>query len=123
MEVTELTGDLGVELANPMEDEQAVRLVALLEAMADLNRIRILTALGTACVPVGQIVSAVKLPQPLVSHHLRILRDRGVVRGEKRGVFVFYCVASERVKKFIDAAILAVDPGDLAATAGNRGLV
>ena len=30
------------------------------------------------------------LPQPLVSHHLRILRDRGLARSQRRGAFVFY---------------------------------
>ena len=30
------------------------------------------------------------LPQPLVSHHLRILRDAGIARPERRGAYVYY---------------------------------
>ena len=96
-------------LAEPMDLKAAARLVALLEAMADVNRLRILTALGTACVPVGAIVEAVGLSQSLVSHHLRVLRDRGLVRGERRGAFVFYCVTSEEVRGAIDAAVSAME--------------
>ncbi len=62
---------------------------------ADPTRLRILTALETVCVPVGAIVAATGLPQPTVSHHLRILRDRGLVVADRRGQQVFYCLADD----------------------------
>ncbi|GAC1611316.1 MAG: hypothetical protein NVS3B26_23390 [Mycobacteriales bacterium] len=60
--------------------------------------------LGTACVPVGVIAVATGLRQPAVSHHVRVLRDRGVVRPERRGAFVYYCAASRALRPAIKAA-------------------
>ncbi len=42
-------------------------------------------------------------PQPLVSHHLKVLRDRGIVRAERRGPFNYYCLAGEAVWKTVEA--------------------
>ena len=53
-------------------------------------RLRILQALTADCRSVSDTVAQVDLPQPLVSHHLRILRDRGFARAERRGSFPFY---------------------------------
>jgi DNA-binding transcriptional ArsR family regulator len=36
------------------------------------------------------LVQETGLRQPLVSHHLRILRDSGIAKGERRGTFVYY---------------------------------
>ena len=92
------------ELAPPMERTEAAALAEMLQALGDPTRLRILSILDTACVPVGAIVAATGLRQPTVSHHLRVLRDRGLVRAEGRGAFVYYCAASDAVRPVIDAA-------------------
>ncbi|MHB8718672.1 MAG: ArsR/SmtB family transcription factor [Candidatus Dormibacteria bacterium] len=97
---TAITG----ELASPIDQAEAARLAELLQALGDPTRLRILSALDTACVPVGAIVAATGLRQPTVSHHLRVLRDRGLVRAERRGVFVDYCAASDALRPALDAA-------------------
>lgn len=96
-------------LAPPMERPEAAALAELLQALGDPSRLRILSALDTACVPVGAIAAATGLRQPAVSHHLRVLRDRGLVRAERRGVFVDYCAASDALRPALDAtrALLA----------------
>ncbi|MHB1787637.1 MAG: ArsR/SmtB family transcription factor [Acidimicrobiales bacterium] len=97
-------------LAPPMERAEAAGLAELLKALGDPTRLRILSVLDTACVPVGSIVAATGLRQPAVSHHLRILRDRGVVRAERRGTYVYYCAASDALRPALDAArALAAD--------------
>ncbi|GAC1610991.1 MAG: hypothetical protein NVS3B26_21020 [Mycobacteriales bacterium] len=60
--------------------------------------------LHTACVPVGVIAAAAGLRQPAVSHHLRVPRDRGVVRPERRGAFIYYCAAIPALRPAIEAA-------------------
>lgn len=92
------------QLAPPMESSQAACLAELLQALRDPTRLRILSVLDTACVPVGAIVAATGLRQPAVSHHLRVLRDRGLVRAERRGAYVYYCAASEALGSAIEAA-------------------
>ena len=81
--------------ARPLDEPGAQQFAQLLAALADPTRLRILTALETVCVPVGAIVASTGLPQPTVSHHLRILRDRGLVVADRRGQQVFYCLADD----------------------------
>jgi ArsR family transcriptional regulator len=97
------------EAAMPIETGEAAGLAELLQALGDPTRLRILSALDTSCVPVGSIVAATGLRQPSVSHHLRVLRDRGIVRAERRGAYVFYCAASDRLRPAIDAARALLD--------------
>ena len=63
----------------------AVLLGPVFKALAEPNRLRILCALGTECRPVTDIIHATALPQTNVSFHLRILREAGLVRAERRG--------------------------------------
>jgi DNA-binding transcriptional ArsR family regulator len=99
-----MTTALTEQLAPPMEHGDATRLAELLQALGDPTRLQILSALDMACVPVGAIVAATGLRQPTVSHHLRVLRDRGLVRAERRGAYIYYCAASEALRPAIDAA-------------------
>lgn len=90
--------------ASPALDVAAAdRLARYLQALGDPTRLRILFALELVCVPVGAIAAATGLAQPTVSHHLRILRDRGLVRGERRGTQVFYCLEDESVMDAVRA--------------------
>ena len=70
----------------------AVLLGPVFKALAEPNRLRILCALGTECRPVTDIIHATALPQTNVSFHLRILREAGLVRAERRGAFIYYCL-------------------------------
>lgn len=87
----------------PIPLPEARALAELLQTLGDPTRLRILTALETVCVPVTAIVEATGLRQPAVSHHLRILRDRGLVIGERRGGFVYYCLATDGLRGALDA--------------------
>lgn len=60
------------------------------KALGNVPRLKILAALTIECESVSTIVERANLPQPLVSHNLRLLRDRGLVRAERRGVYVYY---------------------------------
>ncbi len=60
------------------------------KALANVPRLEILAALTSECESVSTIVQRTNLPQPLVSHNLRMLRDRGLVCPERRGGFIYY---------------------------------
>ena len=62
----------------------------LLQTLSDPNRLRIIGVLTPDCQSVSAIVKATGLPQPLVSHHLRVLREQGLARGDRRGAFIYY---------------------------------
>ncbi len=62
----------------------------LFKILSDPTRLRIIQALTLDCQSVSAIVNATQLSQPLVSHHLRMLRESGLTRAELRGGFTFY---------------------------------
>ena len=67
----------------------------LFRALGDTHRLTILAALDRAKheVCVCDFTEAVPLNQPTVSHHLRILREAGLITGERRGTWVYYRLA------------------------------
>jgi ArsR family transcriptional regulator len=73
----------------------------LLHGLSDPNRLRIIRELTMDCQSVSAIVDATGLPQPLVSHHLRVLRQRGLARPERRGAYTFYCLSDDSVAEAI----------------------
>lgn len=96
--------ELRVEAAaTPLSEPEATRLADRFRALADPTRLRIITALDTACIPVNAVVEATGLPQPTVSHHLGVLRDSGIVQGDRRGQRVYYCLVDPAVIGIVDA--------------------
>jgi len=104
---------IAVSMVQAMDREGASRLAELFQALGDPTRLRILSVLDSECMPVGAIAAATGLRQPAVSHHLRVLRDRGVVRAERRGAYVYHCVASGAVSAAIEATRALLDDGSV----------
>lgn len=71
--------------------------------LGEPNRLKILTCLGLECRPVSAIVAATGLTQTNVSFHLRALREAGLVKPEKNGSFVFYCLPDPELRDIIDS--------------------
>ncbi len=65
-------------------------LAAAFQTLGDPNRLKILAFIGDRVCSVSEIVEATGLSQPLVSHHLRILRERRLVDTRRQGPFVYY---------------------------------
>jgi len=74
----------------------------VLKILGEPNRLRILTSLGLECRPVTDIVKNTGLSQTNVSFHLRVLREAGLVRGERCGSFVYYCLPDSQLREIID---------------------
>jgi ArsR family transcriptional regulator len=77
-----------------MSMAQAERATADLEILAHPVRMQLLDVLarkeGTVCV--CDLEAAVPVKQPTVSHHLRLLREAGLVHSEKQGLYAYYRV-------------------------------
>lgn len=104
----------------PISSEQAVDLATVFKALADPVRLRILSALIAAD---GQIcacdfVAVAARSQPTVSHHLRVLREAGLIESERRGTWVWYAVVPARLADV--RRTLAVD--DNASLVGSTAL-
>lgn len=65
-------------------------LVKLFKALGDESRLRILLALSDRTYCVCDLAKCLGISQPTLSHHLKILRDAGLVNGEKEGQSI-YC--------------------------------
>ncbi|MGC2131328.1 MAG: metalloregulator ArsR/SmtB family transcription factor [Candidatus Aquilonibacter sp.] len=86
--------------------------VALLKAIADPYRLRILGTLARATdeVCVCDFTEDLPLNQPTVSHHLRILREARLVTCERRGTWVYYRLADDAPKRIEAATIGILEP-------------
>src|ERR671930_2493685 len=68
--------------------------IQLLAALADPTRLEILRELaGSNEVCACDFTSCCDVSQPTISHHLKVLRDAGIVTSERRGNWVFYRIA------------------------------
>ena len=85
----------------------------IFKALADPTRLRLLRLLsgqsivfcsggcdGETFLCVGALVEKLKVTQSAVSQHLRILRQVGLVRGERRGAFMHYSINPEGIDKY-----------------------
>jgi len=76
-------------------------LALLLRAVADKNRLRLVELLSRRELCVTAAAQELELSQPLVSQHLRVLRQAGLIRGERRGRRVHYRVDRERWEELL----------------------
>jgi DNA-binding transcriptional ArsR family regulator len=83
-----------------MERDAAERLAVTFKALADPTRVAIvnrLSSLSTVCV--CDLTAAFELSQPTISHHLRVLRDAGLVEAERRGTWAYYRLVPEAIDR------------------------
>lgn len=95
-----------VELA-PIEEQEALAVAANARALADPTRVRIVMMLaqhaGEVCV--CDITSAFNLDQSTISHHLRLLREAGIIDVVRHGVWAYYFLhagALQALRQFIE---------------------
>jgi len=62
--------------------------VKVFKALGDESRLRIIAALQGERTCVCKLASLLGMPQPTLSHHLKVLRDAGLVVGEKDGSLI-----------------------------------
>jgi ArsR family transcriptional regulator, arsenate/arsenite/antimonite-responsive transcriptional repressor len=85
-------------LADTLSSEDADDLATALKAIADPTRLRILSLIqsqpdGEACV--CQLTGPLGLSQGTVSHHMRVLRETGLVERDQRGSWAYFRVVPE----------------------------
>jgi ArsR family transcriptional regulator len=74
-----------------MSANEAERITGLLKALADPIRLRLMSIIAAseeACV--CDLTAPFAVSQPTISHHLKVLRDAGLVDSERRGTWVWY---------------------------------
>ena len=101
--------------------------IRLLSALADPTRLAIVRQLASeretcAC----DFTSCCDVGQPTVSHHLRVLREAGIVTSERRGQWIFYRLSPDTAdrltaiaRSMVSGGLITV--GDLRATRSVEG--
>jgi ArsR family transcriptional regulator, arsenate/arsenite/antimonite-responsive transcriptional repressor len=79
----------------PLGEADAGELARMFKALADPVRLRLLSLIashkgGEACV--CDLIGPFDVSQPTISHHLKVLREAGLVESERRGTWVYYWV-------------------------------
>lgn len=79
-------------VVSPLREDGLERTCVRLRALADPTRLRILRQLLASedAVCVCDISAGFDLGQPTISHHLRVLREAGLVRRSRRGTWMYY---------------------------------
>jgi len=75
---------------------EAAHLAARFRALADPTRVAIVNRLAQAAETcVCDLTAAFELSQPTISHHLKVLREAGLVESSRRGTWAYYRVVPE----------------------------
>src|SRR5262245_36082221 len=83
---------------SPLAVHERDQLAAQFKALADPTRVAIVNALsGADEVCVCNLTAAFELSQPTISHHLRILREAGLVESSRRGTWAYYRLVPEAI--------------------------
>ena len=84
----------------PLDTPSAERLAAWFSVLADPTRLRLFSLIATASEACAacDLAEPLGVSQPTVSHHLKVLRDAGLVDSEKRGRWVYYQAVPERLE-------------------------
>lgn len=74
----------------------------LCSAFSDPTRILILYELDEHPRTVNELVADLNVNQPTISRHLKILRDRGLVKADRQGTTMLYCLTDRRLIEALD---------------------
>jgi ArsR family transcriptional regulator len=77
----------------PIDDSAAAGLAQVFKALGDPVRLRLVSLIGAhqgGEVCVCELTDAFDLTQPTISHHLKVLRQAGIITSERRGTWVYY---------------------------------
>lgn len=95
--------------APSLSETQTATLAAQLKAIADPTRLRMLDLLVQQREPlcVCDVTAQFSQNQPTISHHLKLLRDAGLVDTEKRGIWSYYWATDAGRRVFATVGLLA----------------
>lgn len=100
--------------------ERAARMATIAKALGDPIRLQLVDVLrkhaGKVCV--YELVPLFDVSQPTVSHHLRVLRDAGVVGSERVGLWAYYYVLPDALGELAGWLVAGTDDVTAAASAG-----
>lgn len=92
-----------------LDPAAAGKVAETLQALASPTRLLILTRLRQSPCSVTELSAAVKMEQPAVSHQLRLLRNLGLVTGDRSGRSIVYRLYDNHVAALLDEAVYHIE--------------
>lgn len=94
-------GCCGPLTESAISETDAKDVAPLFKAMGDPVRLRLLSMIassngGEVCV--CELLEAFDIKAPTISHHLKVLKDQGLIDGERRGTWVYYRLNPESLR-------------------------
>lgn len=98
----------------PLDAARAAELSRLFKALGDPVRLRLLSLIAShdGAVCVCELTVGFEVSGPTISHHLKVLRDAGLISGERRGTWIYYRADPDALRGLAD--VLAVPQPSLA---------
>jgi ArsR family transcriptional regulator len=99
-------------VGDPIGADVAAELAQVFKALGDPVRLRLVSMIGARQggeVCVCDLTSAFALTQPTISHHLKVLREAGLIDSERRGTWVYYRLVPSALERM--AELLSVPAG------------
>jgi DNA-binding transcriptional ArsR family regulator len=96
------------------------RLQVIFQTLSDYNRLGMIQFICEKERSVGEIVKKTKLSQPLVSHHLRVLKDNGILETKRNGPFIFYYIRDKKILDAIDLFLEIFKDSDIKDKTSSR---
>ena len=94
-----------------LNEHTAAHVAELFRSFSDTSRVRILSALTTREVNVGTLAEIVGISKSAVSHHMRGLRQMGLVNARRDGKEVYYHVEDEHIINLFNQGVSHVQQG------------
>lgn len=95
-------------MVSPQIDELVLLHAHVCSALGDPTRLQLIYALHEEPQRVTTLAEALGIPQPTVSRHLAILRQRSLVNSERNGMAVIYSLADSRIIDVLDTMRLVL---------------
>ncbi|MEU7829898.1 metalloregulator ArsR/SmtB family transcription factor [Nonomuraea sp. NPDC049129] len=94
-------------IAEPISEDEAAETARVFKALGDPIRLRLLSLIGAHesgrqvgnGVCVCELTEAFTVTAPTISHHLKVLREAGLIDSERRGTWVYYWIVPATLKR------------------------
>ena len=99
-------------VGEPISESAAAGLAQVFKALGDPVRLRLVSLIGAhqgGEVCVCDLTTAFALTQPTISHHLKVLREAGIIDSERRGTWVYYWLVPAALERM--SALLSLPAG------------
>jgi DNA-binding transcriptional ArsR family regulator len=100
--------------------DELKKLQLIFQTLSDYNRLVIIQTICDKECPVGEMVKVTKLSQPLVSHHLKVLKENGILDTKRVGPIIYYYLKDIKILYAINLFIELFKDAEIQQNTGYK---